>query len=116
MPQFAGGAVSKDNALPVAPTGTDYEAVGAGTTATLGGAGAIDDLLNGVLITPLTTSPGAVSIKDGAGNAITIFAGGANSVGSLVPFFAYVGARSLAGGWSVTTGANVTAIGVGDFT
>lgn len=93
-----------------------YQPVAASKTAEpLGAAGAIGDYLEGVLITPATTSPGAVSIKDGAGAAITLFAGGASSVANLSPFFARFGAKSAAGGWSITTGANVSIIAIGQF-
>lgn len=96
--------------------GDKYETVAASQTdQALGTTGATGDFLAGVLIVPATTSPGAVSVKDGAGSAITIFAGGASSVSNLVPFFVPVGARSAGGAWSVTTGTNVSAIGVGDF-
>ena len=97
--------------------GTEYETVAASqTTQALGATGATGDLLTGVLIIPATTSPGAVSIKDGAGTAITVFAGGTDSVSTLHPFFVPLGIRSGAGAWQVTTGANVSAIGVGNFT
>jgi hypothetical protein len=94
-----------------------YETVAASqTNQTMGGAGATGDFLAGVLVIPATTSPGAVSIKDGAGGAITIFTGGASSVSNLVPFFVTIGANSAAGAWAVTTGADVSAIGIGNFT
>lgn len=95
----------------------DYETVAASQTdQALGATGAVGDYLNGVLIVPATTSPGAVSIKDGAGSAITIFTGGASSVTSLVPFYVPLNIRSAGGAWKVTTGANVSAIGIGNFT
>lgn len=95
---------------------TDYETVAASQTdQMLGATGAIGDLLAGVLIIPATTSPGAVSIEDGATN-IPIFTGGASSVTNLVPFFVPLGIKSVAGGWEITTGANVAVIGVGNFT
>lgn len=94
-----------------------YETVAASATAqALGAVGAVGDMLAGVLIVPTTTSPGAVSIKDGGDAAITIFTGGASSVGSLVPFFVPLGIKSRTGAWQLTTGANVAAIGVGEFT
>lgn len=96
--------------------GTEYEPVAASaSTQALGATGATGDLLTGVLIIPATTSPGAVQIKDGAGSAITVFAGGADSVSTLHPFFVPLGIRSGAGAWQLTTGANVSAIGVGNF-
>lgn len=100
--------------------GTGYEAVAASQTDQIMGAtGAVGDYLAGVLIVPATTSPGAVSIKDGNGSSITIFTGGAASVLTLHPFFVPVGAKCVNGttpGWSITTGASVSAVGVGSFT
>lgn len=108
--------ISETNPLPVVGAG-NYESVAASQTdQALGATGAIGDFLAGVLITPATTSPGAVSIKDGAGSSITIFTGGASSVADLKPFFVPFGANSTAGAWKVTTGANVSAIGIGKFT
>lgn len=94
----------------------DYETVAASQTdQMLGATGAAGDYLAGVLIIPATTSPGAVSIEDGATN-IPIFTGGANSVTNLVPFFVPLGIVSVSGGWEITTGTNVAVIGVGSFT
>lgn len=112
----SGVGVSDINPLPVAPAGSNYKPVAASATAqVLGGSGAIGDLLNGLVIIPATTSPGAVSILDNA-TSMTVFTGGASSVGSLIPFFVPIGARSVAGAWKVTTGANVSVIAVGSFT
>lgn len=95
----------------------EYETVAASaTTQALGATGATGDYLKGVLIIPATTSPGAVAIKDGAGAAITVFTGGTDSVSNLVPFMIPLGIYSGAGAWQVTTGANVSAIGIGNFT
>lgn len=97
--------------------GSSYKTVAASQTDTvLGATGASGDYLLGILIVPATTSPGAVSIKDGSGSGITIFTGGASSVSNLVPFMVPVGAQSTSGAWKVTTGANVSVIGVGNFT
>lgn len=97
--------------------GTSYEAVDASATnQTLGAVGALGDYLGGVLVIPASTSPGAIQIKDGAASAITIFAGGVGSLSNLVPFFLPIGAKSATGAWQLTTGANVSAIGVGQFT
>lgn len=94
----------------------EYETVAAGVTAqALGATGAIGDYLAGLLIVPATTSPGAVAIKDGSGSDITVFTGGASSVSNLVPFFVPLGIKSTGGAWKVTTGTNVSAIGVGNF-
>ena len=97
----------------------EYEAVAAGAgTTILGTSGASGDFLSSVIITPTTTSPGSVGIKDGTNTAITIFAGGASSVSNLVPFAIPIGATSTGGtgGWQIVIGGTgVTAIGVGNF-
>jgi hypothetical protein len=109
--------VNLDGSLAVSGISGSYEAVAASQSAqVMGSTGALGDSLYGVLIIPGTTSPGAVSITDGAGSAITIFAGGAASVTTLTPFFVTIGAKSTSGAWKITTGTNVTAIGVGLFT
>lgn len=115
---IAAAAADTTTASPIKVTGNDnYETVAASATdQAMGVTGAAGDRLAHVLIIPTTTSPGAVSIKDGGGVAITIFAGGATSVTSLIPFAIPLGLKSLAGAWKITTGANVTAIGVGVFT
>ena len=93
-----------------------YETVAASQTdQVLGATGAAGNYLAGVLIVPATTSPGAVSIKDGAGSAIVVFTGGASSVSNLVPFFVPLGIVSTGGAWKITTGASVSAIGIGNF-
>jgi hypothetical protein len=107
--------ITDANALPVAPLGTTYRAVSASSTATvLGTTGAIGDLLNGLLVIPASTSPGAVAVLDNA-TGITVFTGGASSVSNLVPFFVPIGARSVSGAWKVTTGANVSVVAIGSF-
>lgn len=95
----------------------DYETVAASqTNQALGATGAAGDFLASVLIVPASTSPGAVTIKDGSNSAITIFAGGTSSVSNLVPFLAPIGAVSVQGAWQITTGANVSVISFGRFT
>lgn len=94
-----------------------HVAVPAGETDhVLGATGRKRDFLGGLLLVPATTSPGSVSIADGNGAAITLFAGGAGSVSNLVPFFVPLGVKSINGGWKVTTGAGVSAVAVGRFT
>jgi len=95
----------------------EYETVAAGQTdQVLGATGAAGDYLDRLIIVPATTSPGVIQIKDGGGSAITIFTGGASSVGNLTAFTIELGLVSLAGAWKVTTGANVSALACGDFT
>lgn len=103
-------------AASAAASGTNYETVAASQTdQVLGTAGAAGDFLGGLLVIPATTSPGAVSIKDGAGSAITVFTGGATSVSNLVSFFVPINAVSVAGAWKVTTGSDVSVFAVGNF-
>jgi len=95
----------------------DYETIAASQTdQALGATGAAGDYLGGLLIVPANVNPGAVQIKDGAGSAITVFTGGTNSVSNLVPFMVPLGIISGSGAWKITTGADVSAIGVGNFT
>lgn len=114
---YANGRVDKWGRLHVRESLDEYETVAASqSTQTLGATGGAGDILSHVIIVPATTSPGAVSIKDGSNAAITIFAGGAASVQTLIPFTVPLGLRSVQGAWQITTGADVSAIGVGEFT
>lgn len=107
--------VTDTTGRPVGSVGK-YETVAASQTAqVLGGAGATGDFLEAILIIPATTSPGLVTILDGA-TSIPVFVGGATSVGDLKPFMVRLGLYSVSGPWKVTTGANVSAIGIGNFT
>jgi len=94
-----------------------YEAVAAGQSDQIMGSASAGagDLLMGLLLVPASLSPGAVSIKDGSGSAITVFAGGADSLASLVPFYVPIYAKSAAGAWKVTTGSNISAVVGGTF-
>jgi hypothetical protein len=104
----------------VGMNGTAYKTVAASqTTQVLGATGAVGDLLLALLIIPATTSPGAVSITDGNGAAITVFTGGASSVSNLVPFTIPLNIKTVNAttpGWKVTTGANVSCVATGSFT
>lgn len=96
----------------------DYEAVAASKTAVLTGqtgGGKKGDIIKRLLIIPATTSPGAVTLADGANAAITVFAGGASSVADLKPFWVEIDARSSIGAWTVVTGTNVSIVAVGRF-
>ncbi len=100
----------------MASAGVDYETVAASQTAqTLGATGALGDYIAGVLVVPATASPGNVLLLDAA-ISITIFTGGASSVSNLVPFLIPLGLISVSGAWKITTGANVSVIGIGKFT
>jgi len=108
--------VGSGNLLQPIPIPDGYESCPASAATVLGASGAIGDYLESIVIVPGTTSPGAVSIKDGAGSAITVFTGGATSVADLKPFTIRVGLRATGAGWTITTGANVTALASGLFT
>lgn len=91
--------------------------VDASTTKTLGTAGALGDYLSHVVIIPLAANAGAVTLKDGAGAARTIYAGGSETpLPSLVPFTYGAGFYSDAGAFEITAGANVEVFAVGRFT
>jgi hypothetical protein len=99
----------------------DYQAVPASTTVVFQGkrgtvGGKIGDYLRIVTIVPTTTSPGAVTIKDGTDTAITIFPGGASSVQGLASFQVFLDLKSKVGGWTIATGANVSVLVSGDAT
>lgn len=96
-----------------------YNTVAASQTSqalTGGSGGALGDYLEGLLIVPATTSPGAVTVTDAGGPTFTIFAGGASSVPSLIPFPAIIDAVSAHGAWEITTGSNVSVVATGKFT
>lgn len=98
-------------------TAGEYETVAASqSTQTMGATGALGDYLEAVLIVPTTLNPGAVAIKDGADGAITIFAGGTGSITDLAPIYVPLGLKSRTGAWQITTGADASAIGSGNFT
>lgn len=116
----ANGRATPSNSAPVVMNSMTYSAKAASSTAALFGAtGASGDYLDGVLIIPATAAAGVVSITDGSGSAITIFAGGGTTaLPTLAPFYVPIGAISSggAGGWKITTGLNVSVIGIGNFT
>lgn len=108
---------SDQAAVSIKLTQAEYETVAASqTNQTLGATGAAGDYLASLLVIPATTSPGIITIKDGGNTAVTVFVGGASSISTLHPFSIPVGIKSVAGAWQVTTGANVSVIGIGDFT
>lgn len=104
------------NSSPVVLASQDYKTVAASTTAqVLGSTGAVGDWLDFLLVIPTTTSPGVVTILDNA-TSISVFAGGASSLGSLVPFTIPIRAKSVSGAWQVTTGAGLSVVASGNFT
>lgn len=113
------GRAVPSNSAPVVLASQKYQSIAASQTGqkmTGTASGASGDWLDGILIVPGSTSPGAISIADGTGSAIMIFTGGAGSVTNLIPFYTPIGAVSAAGAWSMTSGSSVTAIVFGNFT
>lgn len=108
------------NSAPVVLNSMTYSAVAASqSSAQFGTTGASGDYLDGILIVPGTAAAGTVFITDGSSSAITIFTGSSvTALPTLAPFYAAIGAvsRNGAGGWKVTTGSNVSVIGIGNFT
>jgi len=100
----------------VAASTTGATLTGTGGAAVAGGAGgAQGDFLNYLIVTPTTTSPGSIAILDGA-TSITVFAGGASALLSLVPFTIPIGFLSANGAWTITTGSGLSLIAVGQYT
>lgn len=115
----ANGRAVPASSAPVVLNSQTYKACPASATTLLGATGATGDYLDGVLIIPGTAAAGIVQIQDASGTAITVFAGGGTTaLPTLAPFYVPIGAVSSggAGGWKVITNANVTAVGVGNFT
>lgn len=111
------GIYTANGAMRIATDDCNYETVAASQTdQVLGPTGAKGDLLSGLLVVPTSKSPGAVSIKDDGGSAITVFAGGTDSLATLHSFYVPINAVSLSGAWKVTTGANVSVFATGNFT
>jgi hypothetical protein len=98
----------------VVQAGYQYETVAAGQTAqVLGATGAAGDYLKGLLVIPATTGAGLVTVLD---NAISIPVYISGTLVDLKPFFIPLELISVSGAWKVTTGANVSVIGIGQFT
>ena len=94
--------------------GQGYRMIAASSTETLG---AVGDFLNFIVITPMTVNPGQVVVKDigAVTSATTVFAGGASSVATLVPFSVPLMAQSVNAAWEITTSTNVLVWAAGNF-
>jgi len=105
-----------DPGLVVRQAPCTYETVNLSSTAqVLGGTGAIGDYIEGVLVQPITTSAGTITLIDNV-TSIELFTGGANSLVDLKPFYIPLGIVSASGPWKLSTGANVRCIAIGRFT
>lgn len=71
------------------------------------------DVLEQLIIVPTTTAAGDVWLSDGNGLSQKIFNTG--TLSDLRPIPIHLGARSVSGDWTVTTGANVKVLGIGRF-
>jgi hypothetical protein len=88
-----------------------YETVAASQTdQALGTTGATGDYLHRLLISVTTASTASVTLKDGSTTIFTTPAATPIGVYSIE-----VNAVSRNGAWNLTTGSNVTAVGVGVF-
>jgi hypothetical protein len=93
----------------------NYETVAASQTAqVMGSTGGAGDYIDHILVIPASTSPGLVTLLDGA-TSIPVFVGGASSLSNLCPFPIPLGMTAVTA-WKITTGASVSCIGVGKFT
>jgi hypothetical protein len=97
----------------IVPAGREYEICPASTTSVVGTTGALSDDLDYLVVIPSSTTVGKIQLKDGAGTAFDVFAGG--TLSNLVPFTIPCGMRSRAGAWSVITLAGATVLAVGNF-
>lgn len=75
--------------------------------------GAEGDALDHLWLFPATTTPGAVTLLDGATSAWVWPAG--IILTDVRPIFVPLNWRSLEGAWSITCGANIAATGTGIF-
>lgn len=97
---------------------TDYKVIAASqSNSALGGNLTSGDIIERLIIVPETTGAGTVAIRDGTGTAAAynsnVFVSG--TLADLNTIEVPLGARSISGDWSVTTGANVHVIAVGRF-
>lgn len=91
-----------------------YETVAASQTdQVLGATGGAGDYLEQLVCTVATAATAQVDIQDGAGSAYTVLP---NSPGGGIGVYVIpIKASSVAGAWSVTTGAGVTVLATGRF-
>jgi len=92
---------------------TQYETVAASQTdQVLGNVGKAGNLIEKLVITVATAATSTVSIKDGSGGSSISITAANTPIGV---YSVDIGARSVSGGWRVTTGAGASVVAVGDF-
>lgn len=97
--------------------GSQYETVAASqTNQAMGAIGAAGDYMSHVIVSPGTAGCGVVTVLDNATTIAAFPGGGTTALSNLIPFVIPIGIISTSGAWKITTGANVTAVGVGRFT
>lgn len=101
---------------PVQTGGPLYERVPESETDAPLGTGAVGDTITRAILIPKTLNPGSVSITDGSESPMIIFTGGTASISTLHSFVVELGCKSTTGGWTVTTGANIDVLFIGDWT
>ncbi len=90
-----------------------YETVAAGQTdQVMGRVGARGDVLSHIIIQPATTGAATSTVKDGS-TVIFTFTGG--TLADLSPIVVPFNLQSTSGAWTLTTGANVAILAIGDF-
>jgi hypothetical protein len=83
------------------------------TVSKFGFTGRVGDYLKRLIIAPAAAAAGSVTLLDGA-TSIPIFVGD-GTLADLRPVVVNIDAKSLSGAWSITTGASVSVMVVGDF-
>jgi len=96
----------------VAAGSASFKLSAAGASAT--GTGTTGDYLDSFTVIAANTTPGAVTISDGANAVFTIPAGTA----TVLPYVSnvFVRAYSKTGAWTVTTSTAVSVVAIGKFT
>lgn len=91
-----------------------YEDVAASQTGqVLGATGKTGDILHHLVIIPAATNAGTIALLDGTVSRNVFVTG---TLADLTPIVVPLGVKSVNGAWSVTTGASVSVIAVGQFT
>ncbi len=117
MPAPNNNAAGRQRTLAQTAGRFEHELVAASQTAqVLGATGAAGDYLDSVLIMPATVGCGVVTLLDGSVSIPLFAGGGTTALLSVLPVRVEVKLVSQTGAWKITTGANVSALGIGDFT
>lgn len=79
------------------------------------GTNSVGDYLDSVVVSPLTSAAGVVTILDGTTAVISV-AATLTGATNITPYTIYVGAVATSTkGWNITTGANINALAIGRF-